>query len=808
MIAYTTWYGSLNKDQLHLYLFSIESFLVVNKDLPLYVVLINTPEGNEYLTDLQNRYGINRLLLKNVILSTSEEVLWKASRTYRFSFRFSKAVLNCLGDTKVISIDCDLLHENPFPLRELHWDKINAAPDRGYQWYPDDFSNSFERSFNKRLAFYVNAGVLAFDTSKNTAFWDSFWVLVTQACRSGKDSRFHDQDIINYLLHNEPNKLNVLSTLWNYQYECHDVEAVKKTYYQYWKRLRICAHHLISNFGEAGRLDLASMLANTAGWGTTSVIKKDLTTKYSPQLLSKVVETLENFTVMIIARNQTQHIEEMVSSLRTSLPGVNILYVLDRCTDNSKEILEQNNVPFVEKTTGEGFDAGGSRNFGYNLLNKEQNILFLDGDRIPTGLSWTLIVQALKSYDMTMLKVEHDHRDWFNSTFSSNTWYGNGLDNAVYSCGMLLSTKAHKSIASFNPGNNLMHPIFSGRYGEEDVYLGDVARHLDLTCGGFPEYVYLRGAFNSKRDEVDKVVSRHKRRILFEFLTGSTNKLPDIPVPAANLSVSAKTRSFLMGVRAIVPPAITSSNPFSQDYLRGLREAFSKYRIGKDRREYPIVMFYFVAQIGDWKEIYEQQVQRITSSSLYNLSNFEIQVITIGKEALVVPDKFRVVHQSDNLLEYEYPALKVLHEYATNNPLSNIIYIHTKGATSQSLYNKDAIVSWRKFLEYYTLDRWEENQLLLSSCDALGPMLSTEDGVSYFGGNFWWACSEYISKLPDPMLMYSEKDRFSAERWIGLSKGLFLNLKTYPGFDPYFSAVPEADYRMNYHLPGADLATE
>ena len=70
-----------------------------------------------------------------------------------------------------------------------------------------------------------------------------------------------------------------------------------------------------------------------------------------------------------------------------------LLFVLDRCSDNSLEIISsiktKLNLQWIVKTVGDNFSAGMTRDVGVDFV-KELNyemILFTDGDCVPSEKS-------------------------------------------------------------------------------------------------------------------------------------------------------------------------------------------------------------------------------------------------------------------------------------------------------------------------------------------------------------------------------------------------------------------------------------
>lgn len=102
----------------------------------------------------------------------------------------------------------------------------------------------------------------------------------------------------------------------------------------------------------------------------------------------------------------------------------------------------------------------------------------------------------------------------------------------------------------------------------------------------------------------------------------------------------------------------------------------------------------------------------------------------------------------------------------------SVFYHHIKGVQypGNPIWNR-----WRKCMENACVWGWRECHMLLESgrCDTCGahwmtsakyPMLPKNH--RYWGGNFWWATSDYLLTLP-PVKPDSFEARYDAETWIG-----------------------------------------
>ena len=130
-------------------------------------------------------------------------------------------------------------------------------------------------------------------------------------------------------------------------------------------------------------------------------------------------------------------------------------------------------------------------------------------------------------------------------------------------------------------------------------------------------------------------------------------------------------------------------------------------------------------------------------------------------EELVIP--VTVVAVADE--GWEQVTLKQLHKFAKQDD-GKIFYAHTKGA-----WSSDRMANpWRVSMIHDTVTRWKECVRALDKLDTAGPfwqdsaMPEHEGHGRFFGGNFWWARSDYLARLP----AIKNEHRFQAEGWVGL----------------------------------------
>lgn len=111
---------------------------------------------------------------------------------------------------------------------------------------------------------------------------------------------------------------------------------------------------------------------------------------------------------------------------------------------------------------------------------------------------------------------------------------------------------------------------------------------------------------------------------------------------------------------------------------------------------------------------------------------------------------------------------------------ARILYCHTKGAAFQNQLS----VPWRRSMTEALVSNWRLPVYILEMgvpeqgippVDAVGCYWMPFNGgpPRHFSGNFWWANTDYLRRLPRPVAVTS---RWDAEMWIGQGNGLMYDL--------------------------------
>jgi len=198
----------------------------------------------------------------------------------------------------------------------------------------------------------------------------------------------------------------------------------------------------------------------------------------------------------------------------------------------------------------------------------------------------------------------------------------------------------------------------------------------------------------------------------------------------------------------------------------------------------PIYIFIHICTIENWKEIYEDQINNLKKSGLYDLST-KIFIGILGNTDLsyfLLDSKITILYYDINIEIYEIPMINHILKICKNETHEiNILYIHTKGVRKAG--NDNVIYSWRKMMEYFLIENYKYCIKNLEyydtlGCNAINDFCVDIDIVSvqknkthacHYSGNFWWSKKSYIEKLPYLEVDLSNKSnltRFRAENWI------------------------------------------
>jgi len=164
-----------------------------------------------------------------------------------------------------------------------------------------------------------------------------------------------------------------------------------------------------------------------------------------------------------------------------------------------------------------------------------------------------------------------------------------------------------------------------------------------------------------------------------------------------------------------------------------------------------IVGYIHVCQIGDWKRSFNMLIDSLKSSKLYeNTSRIRIGVLSEGPVdmGLFSDPKYEIVYKGKPA-EYERPTLLHMHSSASkDSPNTVYYYLHTKGIRHFGTDKEAGVIDWINLLLYWNVEKWEDALKKLRAHDTYGCNLINHYGNLHYSGNFWWATSAHIKKLP------------------------------------------------------------
>lgn len=186
-------------------------------------------------------------------------------------------------------------------------------------------------------------------------------------------------------------------------------------------------------------------------------------------------------------------------------------------------------------------------------------------------------------------------------------------------------------------------------------------------------------------------------------------------------------------------------------------------------------IFYHCAVINDYYKRFLNTLEKIKTSGLINKVD-NIFVIVNGQSDLNFNLDKKIVATTTNYLHpNESITINRLRDFSINNKNSNILYLHSKGVTRS---NSESVCSWIAVMEHFVISRYEDCLNDLKNFDAVGCLLKQRPQL-HFSGNFWWATSNYISKLPEC------RDEYMAPEMWHLSGTTEKNVKCYFNSDKY-----------------------
>jgi hypothetical protein len=201
--------------------------------------------------------------------------------------------------------------------------------------------------------------------------------------------------------------------------------------------------------------------------------------------------------------------------------------------------------------------------------------------------------------------------------------------------------------------------------------------------------------------------------------------------------------------------------------------------------------FIHIATEGPWRCVLHEQFELLRSSGLLERAT-RIFLSVVGPDSgdFAAPnDKFQIVYRSQCFEDFEFPALRYLHEFCQQQEPCLVFYVHSKGVFRDTPFTRD----WRKYMEHFVIERHKDCIDTLEEYDICGVNWQSLPWPHY-SGNFWWARSEYVRKLRAPdrgsSVFRIQDQRHQCERWIGSGVPVRAACLYRSGLDHYFEPFP------------------
>jgi hypothetical protein len=235
----------------------------------------------------------------------------------------------------------------------------------------------------------------------------------------------------------------------------------------------------------------------------------------------------------------------------------------------------------------------------------------------------------------------------------------------------------------------------------------------------------------------------------------------------------------------------------------------------------PIKVFVHLNDLPGAFDLMSEQLSRLSESGLMDIAD-RVFLCTNGNPdnflpAQAVLSDYRHVkfyHTSNRTDLWEYPTLDLLKrncQAVGEDEEFNILYFHLKGL---SRLGDQRVTDWRKFMEYWMIDRWEDcANKLNEGYDLIGTNMIEQPWL-HSSGNFWWSKSEYVrtlDPLPSPETLpwntpspytgavYDGGNfRYDHEAWIATGKPKWFEIASSPGKHTpgwhFENNYPESEY--------------
>ena len=214
-----------------------------------------------------------------------------------------------------------------------------------------------------------------------------------------------------------------------------------------------------------------------------------------------------------------------------------------------------------------------------------------------------------------------------------------------------------------------------------------------------------------------------------------------------------------------------------------------KYNLNRN-----IIGYFHIFQKEGWKKSFDLIFSKIKESNLYE-NTIEIRIGIVNDLKYIEDDerlkdkKIKIIFHKSSL-EYERPTLYHMKESSyidENNTL--YWYCHTKGIRHFNTEKETYIIDWINLLSYWNFTKWKYAIYFLKEFDTYG--CNAILNKIHYSGNFWWATSKHIQKLP-----FIIPDYYTApENWVCTINNKMFNIFSC-NINPYNNNFPKEIYDL------------
>jgi len=144
--------------------------------------------------------------------------------------------------------------------------------------------------------------------------------------------------------------------------------------------------------------------------------------------------------------------------------------------------------------------------------------------------------------------------------------------------------------------------------------------------------------------------------------------------------------------------------------------------------------------MGDYRPVIKEMLLEVRKSGLIDVLDVALVLVSGEKESdrkkairlikkYIEKGKLEVI-EHDFLLDYEFPTLNLLYKHCLSNLSDQVLYIHTKGVSKQSVFRK----YWRRAMLNAVVRDYRICLQKLKYYDGVGFSWTG----NHFCGNFWW----------------------------------------------------------------------